>query len=454
MRAWLCVVVWAVLAGAVSAQDATYQGKTVAEWTKALKRKDADVRYQALAALYEAGAEAGPAMAEVVKLLKDSEVRIRRGAVHVLLNIEQDGIPAALSQALRDANPGVRQLAAKGLSELGEPGQMVLVDAVADKDANVKLLAMAALDSMEATGKETVLALGGAAKDANLSVRKAALYMLGQRIVDEPDARPFVAQALRDKDQSIRVAAAKALVAAGNDAAVDLANAAKDGDAGTRTLALQALGAIGEDLNLEGLTALVRGLDDPEARVRQAAANGIAQLKTNAREVAGAALFKELAKLLQDKEATVRRAAVVALGSIGVVDGDEVGKIADGLKDGDSFVRGFTVQALGACCLAEGASETVILAALTHLAAGLRDTDARVQNMAAQLLAREEGRSVPVLIPIVEKGQGKQRLWAASILGEIGAGAADAIPALEKMGRDTNAQVRQSALTALRRIRE
>src|ERR1700683_1450356 len=180
MRASLCMVAWTVLAGAALAQDTAFQGKTVKEWTEALKRKDANVRYQALAALYEAGAEAGPALAEIVKLLKDPEVRIRRGAVHVLLNIEQDGIPAALGQALRDANSGVRQLAAKGLSELGEPGQMVLVDAVADKDANVRLLSLAALDSMEATGKEPLLALGGAAKDANLAVRKAALQMLGR----------------------------------------------------------------------------------------------------------------------------------------------------------------------------------------------------------------------------------------------------------------------------------
>ena len=65
-------------------------------------------------------------------------------------------------------------------------------------------------------------------------------------------------------------------------------------------------------------------------------------------------------------------------------------------------------------------AEEIVTASLTHVAAALKDVDARVQSAAAQILVREEKRSVPLLIPLVEKGQGKQRLWAASILGEIG----------------------------------
>ncbi len=454
MRAFLCIVTWAVLAGSACAQDATYQGKTVKQWTEALKRKDAGLRYQALGALHEAGTDAGPAATEVAKLVKDPVVSIRRAAVHILSGLDQDGVPAALGQALRDADVGVRQLAARGLSEMGDKGQAVLIDAVSDKDAAVKVLALQALDSMDGIGKEALMAVGALVKDANPAVRKAALIVLARRVADDAEARPFVAQALRDKDKGIRAAAAQALIIGGNDVVEELARAAKEGDAGTRTLALQALGAIGEELNNEGMAVLVRGLDDADARVRHAAVAGIGQLKTRARDLAGAALFKELARLLQDKEANVRKAAVAALGMVGPVDADEVGRIADGFKDRDVFVRGFTVQALAGCCADENAAEEVVGAALTHLASALRDADGRVQNLAAQILTREERRSLPVLIPLVEKGQGKQRLLAAAILGEIGAAAADAVPALEKMGLDTNAPVRQAALSALRKIRD
>src|SRR5437764_1100273 len=80
----------------------------------------------------------------------------------------------------------------------------------------------------------------------------------------------------------------------------------------------------------------------------------------------------------------------------------------EGVKDSDVFVRGMTVQALGSC-LEEGTAEEIAKAVLTQLAGSLRDADGRVQNVAAQLLAKEEARAVPVLIPLVEKGQGKQR---------------------------------------------
>ena len=453
MRWSLGFIAWLLLAGPTFAQDETYQGKTVKQWTAALKHSDPRVRFQALAALSEAGADAEPAAVEVARLLKDPVVAVRRAAVQVLSGLpDVGGVPATIGLALRDMDSAVRNLAAKGLTEMGDKGQAVLIDAMSDKDGTVRLLALNALDSMDST-KETIKAIGQAVSDASPAVRKRALFLLAQRVADDPEARPFVAQALRDKDQKFRTLAAQALVSAGAEVAADLVKAAKEGDAATRLIALQALGALGEELPDEGVTALVRGLEDMDAKVRQAAAAGIGHLKTKAREVVGPGLFKDLVKLAADKEATVRRAAVFAMGNVGVADADEVGKIADALKDKDTFVRGFAVMSLGNC-VNEDAPEQIATAALTKLGSALADTDRRVQAMAAQILAREEARCVPVLIPLVEKGNGKQRLWAASILGEIGAAASDAVPALEKMAKDGNPQVRQAAMAALHKIRD
>lgn len=454
MRAWLCLLALLMLAGIACAEDdPVYQGKTVKEWTAALKHKDPRVRLQALAALNEAGADAAPATAEIVKRLKDPQAGIRRAAVQVLTGLAAGEVPAALAQAMRDADAGVRQLAAKGLSELGEKGLLPLVTATEDKDPTVRLLGLAGLDNMEEVGKEALMAIGHAVKDPNLSVRRAALFILARRAADDPAARPFVAPAMRDKDKSLRTVAAQTLVGGGKEVVDDLVKAAKDGDAGTRTLALHALGAIGEDIGDDGVAALAKGFEDADARVRYAAVTGMGRLKAKAREAAGAAVHKDIGKLLQDKETTVRRAAVYALGSIGVENVDEVARIAEGLKDRDVYVRGLAAQALGACT-GEDASEEIARAALTHLCAALNDGDLRVQNAAAVVLKREEQRSVPVLTPLVEKGSHRQRLWSAVILGELGESAAAAVPALEKMSKDGNPQLRQAAQAALRKIRD
>ena len=72
--------------------------------------------------------------------------------------------------------------------------------------------------------------------------------------------------------------------------------------------------------------------------------------------------------------------------------------------------------------------------------------------MAAQALSQQGFRAVEALTKVVEEGKGPSRLWAATILGEIGSFALDAVPALQKMSRDMNPDVRRVALLALKKI--
>ena len=100
MRWSLGLVAWALLAGSALAQDATYQGKTVKQWTAALKNSDPRVRFQALAALSEAGADAEPAAAQVSRLLKDPVIAVRRAAAGTLGKIGP-GATEALAELVK-----------------------------------------------------------------------------------------------------------------------------------------------------------------------------------------------------------------------------------------------------------------------------------------------------------------------------------------------------------------
>jgi len=82
----------------------------------------------------------------------------------------------------------------------------------------------------------------------------------------------------------------------------------------------------------------------------------------------------------------------------------------------------------------------------------LKDGDRRVQFMSAQALAQQNVSAIEPLIKVVEEGKGMQRLWAATILGELGPLAIEAGPALQKMSKDGTPEVRRIAVLAIMKI--
>jgi vesicle coat complex subunit len=183
--------------------------------------------------------------------------------------------------------------------------------------------------------------------------------------------------------------------------------------------------------------ALRKALGDDDLKVRQTAALGLANVGARARELGGGKeLFDTIASLLKDKDAPLRRTAAYALGQIGSDDPAEFKSLAAALKDTDAMVRSYAVQALG-----KYAKDVFA-----------EDADRRVQFLAAQTLTQQKFDAVEALTKVVEEGKGMQRLWAAAILGEIGPGVFDAIPALEKMAKDSNADARRVAMAALQKI--
>jgi HEAT repeat protein len=453
------LTVLALVAGSALGKDeeATYRGKTVAAWKEILKTGDLRQRLSAVLALGEAGREALPALPELTAVLKDSQVLVRRAAAQTLAGLGADAAPAAakLAQALRDPDPLVRQLSAQALSEIGEPAVPALLNALKDSDGAVRAMVVWALDGLSARGPEVVKALAHAAvKDSHGSVRRLALSALANMADEAKDAVPLLVGLLRDKEANLRTTAAIVLVKIGKDSVPELVKLLKDSSADVRLSAIQTLSQFGkEDLDEAAVTALVKALGDDNSRVRQVAAAGMALLGTRARELGGGSdVSKALFALSKDKDARVRRAAVAALGQIGLDEKEEITALATALTDKDVNVRAMTIYSLSQYSH-DKAPDDWRQHVMSCMAAGLRDSDRRIQFATAQTMAPEGKFAVPALIGVVENGKGTACLFAAMTLGEIGAEASAAIPALEKMSKTGNTkEARYFAKAALEKI--
>lgn len=427
--------------------------KSVKQLTAALRSDNAVVRYKAVLGLGELGVEAAPAVKDLARLLSDPQPAVRRAVAQVLGQLGDDAAPAvpSLARALRDRDPGVRELAGAALSAVGDKAAPALLAMLQDAESSKRVLAILAIDGVRLKSDQVVKALSKATKDTSADVRRVALFVLAKMDVEPDQILPILRAALGDKDAATRKAAVTALLDLGKDATDELGKAATGGPPTARLLAVQALASLGTELDEKGAAALSKALADGDIRVRRTAALALAKLGPLLREVGGKELLPTLTKLLQDRDASLRRAAAMALVQYEAESATELATLAKGLKDTDAIVRGMIVERI-ARSSNETAPDELRDQVVTHLVAALRDADRRVQFVAARALVEEAGRAVEPLTKVIMSGAVSQRVWAAIVLGEIGAAAADAAPALQKMARDTNPQARQAALTALRKI--
>lgn len=439
-----------------SAQEQTYQGRTVKEWRVALKNADPRVRVIAALALGEAGGDAAPAIPELAYSLQDANLFVRRAAAKTLYGLGADAGPAVnfLTRALGDADSVVRQLAADALTGIGERAVPPLVEALKDKDYKVRALAAYVLDGMGERGSEAAAALSEAAKDPQALVRQAALSALAKIGPAARIALPALVDALRDKSIAVRNTAAVALIGIGKETIPAFAKALQDKNPEVRATAAQALGNLRDSLDANAVAALSKALTDENAQVRQLAAGCMAVLGVQARELVGReTVVVPLLKMLGDSSLRVRQTAVLALGQVGLDEDKDIEALAAGMVDADVYVRMLTVQALAQYTHDEAPADWRHRV-LTAIARGLNDQDRRVQSTAAQTLMSEKKYSVPGLVGLLHKGKTPTRILAAAVLGEIGPEAADAVPALEEMSRESTALGKQAATFALARIRQ
>ncbi len=287
------------------------------------------------------------------KLAADRERDIRMLAGQVLEKLGPGGGPAAAALAAavpKEAEPVVREQLIDALAAMGpaaKPGLPVLLPVVTDRTASGdrRLRVIAAVAAADPASKEVSAALLAAAGAPEAWVRGAAAAALVALDPVPPEAlAAVVTMANTDKATAARVAALRALAAAGPKARpvradvekiaggkypefalpARVALAAMDGDVAKAAAAVRAgLGdkngqvraAAAEALLLVGpaegdLPAVLKLLKDPAADTRAAAAACAGRLGA-AEAVPG------LVRLLDDKEGAVRAAAAAALGEVG-----------------------------------------------------------------------------------------------------------------------------------------
>jgi len=204
-------------------------------------------------------------------------------------------------------------------------------------------------------------------------------------------------------------------------------------DTGSRRVAVSALGQLGPDA-AGAVPALAKLAADEDKGVRQALAAALGGIGAGAEGVPPV-----LVKLLADKEVRVRRSAAEALGRLGPPVKKAAGAALEkALADEDGWVRRETALALHKVGGAEALEKVV--SALAGLLGG-KDRKLRVSAAAALgEMGAAAKPAVPALVKALVRDPADRRnevpRAALAALGEIGPGAAAAVPALIKLVED------------------
>jgi HEAT repeat protein len=395
-----------------------------------------DINGHAINALGRIGEGAVPGL---TKALANPDVRIRRGATLALLTMTPEHARCAVT---------------------------ALVDALGDRDQDVRCGAIDALGGLGPMAASAVPALLAALTAPSPVVRRAVVHSIGRIREDGLSAMAALGVASRDSDEGVRSCAIGALEAIGGDSAVHLLiKATRDttdrvasqvvaalgslaalpqltiptiiaamrttGD--TQGAAVKALGQFGAD----AVTSVVALLHDADPDVRVAALRAVAQLKEHASDAVPA-----LIQALSDPDPAVRSQAVWALEKF---DGDAtrtIEAITDALKDEDSWVRMAAAMSLATFGSAASAAIPVLV---TLLDSGLESPD----GYAASFALRTIGEAViPPLLEALRAASPRLRSGAVYVLASYRGSATEA--ALIDMLDDQEAEVRLQAAVPLR----
>ena len=213
----------------------------------------------------------------------------------------------------------------------------------------------------------------------------------------------------------------------------DLIQRLQHKDAKVRHQGIEMAAAAGESLDPRVIRVLVEAMNDNDVKTRQKVLFAIAEIGPRAREWGGGRkLGDAVAKLFQDKDAIVRKAAVAAYGRIGIDTKDEIEIIAAPLKEKAADLKIAAAQSLGQYFHVGTPFEWRVYA-LDQMADNLSDKDIKVQEATAIVMASAGADAVPAATRILDKDKGQGRVWAVRVLADIGPAAAEAIPTLERV---------------------
>lgn len=356
---------------------------------------------------------------------QDGAAEVRAAAVEALGRIGAPAVPALL-EALHGRHVKVRETAIGALGAIGGPGAVAaLGEMVADDRSSVRQAAMAAL--VRAAGPGAIPALSGALAHKDPMTRRCAADTLGT--LHEVSAAAAVRAALSDRNRTVRDAAVRALSAIGGpEAASALVAGMRAGDRNLQALVAAAL------KSFEWTPA------DASERVVHAAIHG----RFDEAVAAGAQAVEPLIAVLADRDASMRQAALAALGRLAAI--RSAPAIAALFKDPDANVRRAAADAMTA--IGPAAADAILDA--------LRDRTATARAAAEQALsAVGESRLAAALLARVAVGSatrhGGTDLRVVSAREDLDA-ARQALDGLDALLRHAAAKLSVDALRAIGKV--
>ncbi|MFF3644151.1 fumarate reductase/succinate dehydrogenase flavoprotein subunit [Streptomyces sp. NPDC002564] len=275
-------------------------------------------------------AEESPGLDALSPYLADGDAAVRAAAVAVLAETVPAGAGPALAGALRDPAPQVRAAAAGALRELVEvlPAQDELGAGLrAGLGVADPAVRGAALEVLRALRLGDAPVYAAALDDADIDVRIQAV-----RALVSVDASTDLAAAAADPAREVRVAVARGLAAVRDPAPAPLDPLLGDPDPLVRAAALTALAATGCPPPQAGRA--VAALADPAWQVRAGAATAL-------RAAPPGPAVPALAEASADANADVRKAAVLSL-LVHRTDPGARAALAAAATDTDADVRAYS----------------------------------------------------------------------------------------------------------------
>lgn len=337
----------------------------------------------------------------------------------------------------------------------------MLIEALKDKDVQVRMEAVEALGRMGAEAKPAIPALIQLLQDTNISAEAAqALASIGR------DAIPSLIAAIDVQDVDLQETAICTLALMGSgaaDAVGPLTTAFQTHDELSRCTIADALGCIGSPAKA-AVPALKSALKSPSANLRLATCMALWEID---RQVDG--VVPTLIDLLESRKpqpktkpsdvafSVLSHAELAArlLGIIGPEAKSAVPALIKALKNGDRRLRGAAAETLGMI----GPDAKAAIPALTAV---LGDKDTRqmstshnfvdIRGIAGTSLQRMGPNAVACVVSRFHHKDKKVRAIACQVISETGSGGKLYVSYLIEALRDKEPSVRQSAAEALGKL--
>ena len=369
----------------------------------------------AISALQGIGAPSVPLVAAHLEdPAMQSDIAFRQQMVGVLDQIAApSSVPELIKIAGQPSQPSVQRLAQVALADIVLAAYTAVQadksTLAAAKDPAAKGTAQTALtqaDAALASVKPAEPTLRGVLADTSADSESRSQAALALGQSGSPASVAALVKGLGDFDAQVRDAAQTGLQASGPAAVGPLTAALASGSPSSRTGAAQALGGIGGPAAIAALQSAFHAPSTPDA---------------------------------------VRESAVVGLGRSG--DPRVVPTLVAALGNKDGIVAGAAQTGLLTPALAKPAIP-LLVAALSQ--------PTPVPFNAAETLSRmgalAESNAVPLLTQSLASANAPTQTWAAVTLGEIGSKSASVVSALQGLAKSANPQVQYAASQSLLKI--